>query len=406
MYGRALWAMPLDMALGTLVYVVAYRLRFEGPEFSLFVPGAMRTLPLVVGGQVIALAAAGLYTGRMYRWALRVVFASGIGTAAAAAIAMAWFGGAGVSRFAFAADLPLFWIAALGWRAVWSLRALARRTAAAEGNAAGMIDRAEPADSLAVSVTALFGYRELLRALVLKDLKLKYRGSLLGLLWSLMNPLLMSAVYTVAFTYILRIRTEAFVFYLLLGILAWTFFATSASMATGAIVENGGLTKSVFFPRAILPIATVLFNLAQYVLSIAVFLPAMLIYHHVTPAAPMLLFPVFLGLQVLFTIGVALMLATATAFFRDVRHLLEIALTVMFWLTPILYEMTLVPERLRLPILLSPISSYVVAYQQMFYYRVWPDPAVWIVATVYAMGAPLLGASLLLAFEDRFGELV
>ena len=118
-------------------------------------------------------------------------------------------------------------------------------------------------------------------ALVLKDLKLKYRGSVFGFLWSLANPLLMIVVYTVAFTFILGIRNERFVFYLMLGQLSWTFFASSAMMSTGSIVDNGGLLESVLFPRAILPIATVLFNFAQYVLTMSVFLPVMLAWYRV-----------------------------------------------------------------------------------------------------------------------------
>jgi len=183
---------------------------------------------------------------------------------------------------------------------------------ASDEDTRGMIDLTKRSDSLSLTIRSVFQYRELLRSLVLKDLKLKYRGSVLGFLWSIMNPLVMTVVYTVAFTYILRIRTEAFVFYLLLGLLAWTFFSNSASMAAGSIAESGGVMKSVFFPRAILPIATVLFNLVQYLLTAAVFLPVMLVYHHVAPAAPMLLFPVFLALQVVFTVGVALMGAVLT----------------------------------------------------------------------------------------------
>ena len=103
----------------------------------------------------------------------------------------------------------------------------------------------------------------------------------------------MIVVYTLAFTFILRVRSEGFVFYLMLGLLSWTFFASSATMSTGAIVDNAGLLKSVLFPRAILPIGTVLFNLAQYLLTVPVFLPLMLLWYRVPPAAPMLLFPVF-----------------------------------------------------------------------------------------------------------------
>jgi len=311
----------------------------------------------------------------------------------------------GVSRSAFVADALLVSIAALGWRGIWVLRARARKQGAVV--AAGedqLVDRAEVMTTLGAVVLSLYGYRELLWRLVVKDLKLKYRGSVFGFLWSLLNPLLMIVVYTVAFTFILRVRSEGFVFYLMLGQLSWTLFASSASMSTGAIVDNSGLLKSVLFPKAILPIGTVLFNLAQYLLTVSVFLPAMLLWYQVPLVAPMLLFPVFLALQVVFTIGVALTLATATAFFRDVRHLLEVTLSILFWTTPIVYELRQVPERMQLLILLSPVSSFVVAYQQIFFYREWPAATVWLMATAHALGAFVVGALLFLAFEDRFTE--
>ena len=251
-----------------------------------------------------------------------------------------------------------------------------------------MVSRTAQAPSLRRTLSGLRRYRHLLRNLVLKDLKLKYRGSVIGFLWSLANPILMGVVYTVAFTNILRIHNEGFVFYLMLGLLAWTFFASSVAMSTGAIVDNGGLVKSVWFPRAILPTATVLFNLAQYLLSVSVILPLMLIYYRVVPEAPMLLFPVFVSLQVLLTIGVALILATSAAFLRDVRHLVEIALAILFWMTPIVYELgQLSNPALRRLIFLSPMSPYVAAYQQIFYYRQWPDAAIWATTIGYAVGS-------------------
>jgi ABC-2 type transport system permease protein len=268
----------------------------------------------------------------------------------------------------------------------------------------GLVDRSAETTTLRAIVLSLYSYRELLKNLVLKDLKLKYRGSVFGFLWSLINPLLMIVVYSIAFTFILRVRSRGFVFYLMLGQLSWTFFASSASMSTGAIVDNAGLLKSVLFPRAILPIGTVLFNFAQYLLTVAVFLPAMMIWYQVPLSAPMILFPVFLALQVVFTIGIALILATWTAYFRDVRHLLEVALAILFWTTPIVYELRQVPERLRLLLLLSPVSPFVVAYQQLFFYREWPDATVWLMATTHALGAFVVGALLFLSFEDAFTE--
>ena len=146
------------------------------------------------------------------------------------------------------------------------------------GPGAVMDDRAAERPTLGRTLRGLFDYGHLLRNLVVKDLKLKYRGSVLGFVWSLANPVLMIAVYTVAFTYILRLRTPGFVFSLMLGVLAWTFFANAVAMSAGAIVDNGGLVRSVWFPRAILPIATVLFNFAQYLLTLAVFLPILMLF--------------------------------------------------------------------------------------------------------------------------------
>ena len=397
-----------DTGLAAIMYLAAYWLRFQGDRLESFLPRTLSTLPVVVAAQLIALVVLRAYVPRpRVDWLVRVVLGAFVGAAAAAGIVSVTSGFAGTSRMVFAADALLLSIAAVGWRGAWVLRARVRlREAASIRGAHDLVDRSEEMTTLGAVVRSLYRYRELLKNLVLKDLKLKYRGSVFGFVWSLANPLLMIIVYALAFTYVLRVRSERFVFYLMLGQLSWTFFANSASMSTTSIVDNSGLIKSVFFPRAILPMGTVLFNLAQYLLTVSVFLPAMLLWYQVPLSASMVLFPVFLALQTAFTIGIALILATATAFLRDVRHLLEVALMALFWATPILYELRQVPEKLRLAILLSPMSSFVVAYQQLFFYREWPEPTVWVVASIYAAGAFIIGTMLILAFEDRFTEQV
>jgi ABC-type polysaccharide/polyol phosphate export permease len=402
-----LFSLLSDGTLATAIYLVAFWLRFQGDLFPVFLPKTLTTLPVVAGGQLLGLAALGVYSPRLrVSWIARIVLGALTGTVVSSVVLAVAVGFEGVSRAVFVADALLFSTAAIAWRGVWVLRtrALARASARAVARGNDLVERAQEMITLRAIVESLYTYRELLRNLVLKDLKLKYRGSVFGFLWSLANPLLMIGVYSVAFTFILRVRGEGFVFYLMLGQLSWTFFSSSAAMSTGAIVDNAGLLKSVLFPRAILPIGTVLFNLAQFLLTISVFLPVMMIWYHVTPSGPMLLFPVFLALQVLFTVGVALILATSTAFFRDVRHLLEVALSVLFWTTPILYQLNQVPERLRLPILLSPVSPFVVAYHDLFFYQHWPEARVWLVATTHAFGAFVFGALLFLSAEDRFTE--
>ena len=351
----------LDALLGVSAYIVSYWLRFDSARLPEFLPGAWSTVPLVVGAQILALGAVQAYAPRpKASWLSRVVAGVLLGTAAAALILGVAVGFRGISRMAFAADAVLLSIAAIGWRGIWVLRSRARARALARTSVGELVDRADEM-TLGVVLVSLYRYRSLLKTLVLKDLKLKYRGSIFGFLWSLANPLLMIVVYTLAFTFILGIRSEMFIFYLMLGQLAWTFFASSTMMSTGSIVDNTGLLRTVQFPRAILPVATVLFNFAQYLLTIAVFLPIMFAWYRIPLVEPMILFPVVLVLHVAFTIGVALIVATVTVFFRDVRHLVEVALAVLFWTTPIVYELGRVPERLRLLILLSPLSPFVVA---------------------------------------------
>ena len=148
-----------------------------------------------------------------------------------------------------------------------------------------------------------------------------------------------------------------------------------------------------------------LFHLVQYLLSILVFLPIVLLVYGVAPSSQMLLFPVFLLLQVLFITGLTLALSTASAAFRDIKHLVDVGLSIGFWLTPIIYEPTMVPEQFREVALLAPMTSYIRAYQDIFYYGTWPDPSIWIVASVYAAGAFVCGLSVFLAYESSMPEL-
>ena len=265
-------------------------------------------------------------------------------------------------------------------------------------------DRAASAPPLGLGLRRLLSYRELLRNLVIKDLKLKYRGSALGFVWSLANPLAMLVVYSIAFTYILGVRRPAFVLFLFVGLLAWTFFASTISMATGTIAEAGGLLKSVRFPRTVMPMATVLFNLSQYLMTFAVLLPVMLLVFRVPPAAPMLAYPLVLFLLVLFTTGVALIVATANVYYRDVKHLVEVALQMMFWLTPVVYDLNDVPERFRRAILLSPMSPFISALHDIFYRQAWPDLTIWLAAAGWGIAMFVGGLMIFLTYEDRLAE--
>jgi ABC-type polysaccharide/polyol phosphate export permease len=397
-------ALATDALLTVACYLAAYRLRFDSRELPNFLPSLLRTLPLVAPSQIVALLVFRAYTFRQgRRWLPRLIGGVLAGSAVGALLTWLAFGFEGISRISFAVDALLLGLATFGWRAVSAVARLARAAREERASTHELEDRTTPA-SVSAGLLGIIRYRELLRNLVLRDLKLKYRGSVFGFFWSLANPLLMVATYWVAFTYILRMRTAGFLFTLLIGLLNWNFFSTSAMMSTGSVLDASGLIKSVAFPRAILPVATVLFNLAQFLLTMMVFLPLSMFLFRIPLSPAILLVPVLLALQILFILGVAFVLATATSFFRDVRHILEIAIGMLFWTTPVLYQYRSLPELVRLPILLSPMAPYVVAWQQILYEGRLPDLAVWLVAGSYAAGMFVLGASMFVSSEDGLAE--
>jgi lipopolysaccharide transport system permease protein len=401
-------AVLVDLAFAILAMVLAYQLRFGAAEALHFMSAAAPVLAVALLLQM------GLSTiFKLYRldgqamWPLRLG-AGAIGGAALTLLGASWLGmDEGVSGQAMAMQAALLCLAGVLWRAVVGLkfRQYQAETIRQQFGGQELVVQGEDVGSMAGSLGRALDYRHLLLNIVTKDLKLKYQRSLLGFAWSLLNPLMMIGVYTLAFTYVMRLPTPRFALFILIGLLSWNFFAGAVMSATEAVSGQGSLLRSVVFPRVVLPFSAALFHLAQYLLSMLVFLPIVLLVYRVAPAPQMMLFPVFLLLQVLFITGLALALSTASAAFRDVKHLVEVGLSIGFWLTPIIYEPTMVPEQFREVALLAPMTSYIRAYQDIFYYGTWPDPSIWIVASVYAAGAFVCGLSVFLAYESRMPEL-
>ena len=251
-----------EVVLAGVAFALAWRMRLTPSEFERFLPTILANARVMIAAQAIVLLAI-----VALRVELRSIGALTAGALAGPLLGALWIwrtqGLDGLPRGVAASDAWLFWLLGLAWRSAWILRRASAAGRYARQTGANPLEPREVARARARSLHAIVGYRELLRNLVIKDLKLKYRGSVLGFVWSLVNPLIMTAIYTLAFTYVIGITQRAFVMYLLLGLLAWNFFVTSASMSTGSIVDSGSFVKGVYFPRLILPLATVLFNLSQ-----------------------------------------------------------------------------------------------------------------------------------------------
>lgn len=218
-----------------------------------------------------------------------------------------------------------------------------------------------PNQSLSGRLARLLAYRTLVKYLVLKDIKVKSRGTYLGVAWTLLNPLFTIIVYFVIFRHVFRVAIPNYLPFFLLGFLMWVFFSRSISAAAQCILASGGIVKQSPFPLETLPLATVLYHLFHHAVALGIALPLMFIFWDVKPGWGL----VWVGLVLLafvgFTLAAALWLATLGVFFRDSRDILEVALPILFWGTPIFYTTEMAPGIVRPILAANPLSSFIVA---------------------------------------------
>jgi ABC-type polysaccharide/polyol phosphate export permease len=223
-------------------------------------------------------------------------------------------------------------------------------------------------------VTRLYENREVVRNLVVRDLKVA-KNSALGILWSLLNPLLMTLVFTIVFTLMIPSSIPNYPVFFLCGFLPWSFLASSLTGATGSIVGNSNLIKKVYFPREILPLAEVLSNLVNFLLALVFF---GMIFVSLSSSPAVLMLPLIILTQFMFVAGLAFFLSIANVFYRDTQHILQVVLQAWFFLTPIFYPITVLPESATIMGVsvnmqlwarrLNPMASLVASYQDVLYY--------------------------------------
>jgi len=243
---------------------------------------------------------------------------------------------------------------------------------------------------MVAEVRELVAYRALIQALVLRDLKARYRGSALGLLWTLLNPLLHMAVYVLIFSVYMRNDMDRYAAFLLCGLLPWIWLSTSLMLGATSIVDGGSLLKKVFFPPQVLPTVTVMANFTNFLLGIPLLFGLLLLYG-VELRWPLFLLPAIMAAQFALTLGLTLTLSAASVRYRDIPPILGHLLTFWFFLSPIIYPAAQVPERFRSLVSLNPFAPFAVAYQEVLLYNSLPAWDVWAGMATAAIGALLCG---------------
>ena len=234
-------------------------------------------------------------------------------------------------------------------------------------------------------------YRTLLVRLVQRDLKVKYRRSVLGYLWSLLNPLLMMVVMSVVFSYMFRFDIPNYPIYLITGQIMFTFFSESTNMSMGSIIGNVSLIKKVYVPKYIFPISRVLSCFVTLLFSLVAVVIVMIFTR--TPVTPViLLFPLPLAYILLFSMGVGLMLSVFAGYFRDTTHLYGVLTTAWMYLTPIFYPISNLPETIQPIIRLNPLFQIIDCFREIVLYGrlpTWQNTAAclaWCAAALLAGG--------------------
>lgn len=249
----------------------------------------------------------------------------------------------------------------------------------------------------------LYSYRELLKSNVKKEIRGKYKGSFLGILWSFLNPLLQVAVYAIVFPYIMRVETPNYLQYLIVGIIPWTFFITVINQGMIAVRMNAGIIKKVYFPREILPISVAISGLVNFFISCIIVL-IFCVFGGLGISWHLILLPLIALIQFIFTLGLVLALSAINIYIKDTEYIVQFIINMLFYATPILYPATLFPEKIRWVLYLNPLTGIIDAYRDIFMYHQMPGLMSILYLVVVAVIIFFVGLAIFRKLEKGFAE--
>lgn len=244
-----------------------------------------------------------------------------------------------------------------------------------------------------------YRFREVLMSLLARDLKIKYKRTSLGYLWSLLNPILQLAVMAAVFTHVVGREMENYTQFLFSGLLAWTFFHTSLVMSSRSLIDSENFIKKVYLPKMIFPLSKVCLRGIDFLFSLAALSLIGLVagFHY---GSCIILLPLAMLNLFIFTIGLSIFVAVMTVYFRDIEYLLTVFMQLLYFATPILYPVSTMPEKYRIYFVINPLYSQIHIFQQLMYYGVWPSSLEWITMIGVSLSGLLLGLGTLVTLEE------
>lgn len=259
-------------------------------------------------------------------------------------------------------------------------------------------------------IKEIYDYREMIFSLVRKDLRGRYKGSVLGFMWTFVNPLLQLLVYTMVFSVIMRSDIEQYYLFLFVALVPWMFFSASIVGGSVSVLASKDMVKKIYFPREVLPISYVTSAFVNMLLTfIVVFLVLLVSGFGINPIA-LLLLPIIVVIEYFICIGIALLTSALTVYFRDLEHILSIVAMAWQFLTPVMYPQSMVEESLKNhPTMwrlwnLNPMTPVINAYREILYYKQIPDFNNMGIAVVMGLAVFVLGWVLFSVLQKGFAE--
>lgn len=253
-------------------------------------------------------------------------------------------------------------------------------------------------------IKEIFAYDDMIASLVRRELRGKYKGSVLGFLWTFINPLCQIIVYIIVFSVIVQNNLEQFYVYLIVGMIPWLFFDMSLRIGAGCVRYQGEMIKKIYFPREVLPIACVTANFINMMFCFVIVFLVLMISGRGFDIKALFCLPLVLAIEYVMVLGFTLIVSSVTVFFKDMEHIVTVLLMAWIYGTPILYSMDFIPEKVRFIFKLNPMTSVIESYHNILYWKTLPNPKYLLYSMAFAIVILMIGELVFFKLDDRFAE--
>ena len=254
------------------------------------------------------------------------------------------------------------------------------------------------------TIKELYAYRQMIFSLVKKDLRGRYKGSVLGFLWTFINPLFQLIVYTMVFSFILKSNIERYYLYLFVALIPWIFFSSSITVGAASVVAQKDLVKKIYFPRMVIPISYVTSCFVNMLLCFIVIFAVIIITGVGVNFVALLTLPIIMIVEYILALGMALLTSAVTVYFRDLEHILGIIAMDWMYMTPIMYDKSIIPEKLQPVFNINPMTHVIECYRTVLYNKALPDLSSLLSALGLGMLFLLIGCLVFNKLQKHFAE--